>query len=148
TVLLFAYVLEIQTRRYLKEVRNPEVASFAEFSAALRNIVPDGLCPVSITRPVTWLVFPEADDCYATLESRMHAPIDLIAKDYALIVPGEKFLHRIQGLEGDYPLLGEMVDTPYGDIQVYYLGVEPRYLNPIPKRYRFFGHWRGYISEK
>src|SRR6185436_5632378 len=62
----YGLLLVAQTSRYLAEVRNPSLATFADFTAAIRDIVPDGLCPVAVKNPSVWLAFPEKDSCFAT----------------------------------------------------------------------------------
>lgn len=131
--------LATQSRRYLAEVRNPDLASFDEFTSVIRGIVPDGLCPVAVKNPSVWLAFPEKDDCFASIENRMRGAVDISGKDYALVT-------RLNARpEVDYHLLGEMQDTPYGNLMIYYTGSERRYIELAPKRYRFFGESRGHV---
>ena len=82
----FAVLLSRQHVRYIKEVRNPELASFEEFQNVLRDIVPDELCPVAVKSPPIWLAFPEKDRCFANIEKRMTPNVDIDGKDYALFV--------------------------------------------------------------
>jgi 4-amino-4-deoxy-L-arabinose transferase-like glycosyltransferase len=141
----YASLLVVQARRYLAEVRNPNLASFAEFTEAIRDIVPKGLCPVAVKNPSVWLAFPEMDSCFATIESRIkdEAYADINGKDYALVTRPNAMPERA-GSDGDYHLLGEMWNTPYGNLLIYYTGSDPRYLAIKPKRYEFFGELGGY----
>src|SRR5438270_5533254 len=81
----FGFQLAKQERDFVERVRNPELASFEEFTTVIRSIVPDGLCPVAIKNPAVWLAFPEDDRCFATIESRMRNALDLDGKNYALV---------------------------------------------------------------
>jgi len=146
----FAYLLFVQGRRYLAEVRNPNLASFAEFTAAIRDIVPDGLCPVAIKNPSVWLAFPDKDSCFATIENRFkeEAYADINGKDYALVTRPNALPERAGDSAGGYHLLGEMWNTPYGNLLIYYTGADPRYLAIKPKRYEFFGELGGYTMRE
>ncbi|MGA9769424.1 MAG: glycosyltransferase family 39 protein [Blastocatellia bacterium] len=149
-VLAIAYGYQFlrQTKRYLNEARNPDAASFEEFKTALRSLVPEGVCPVIVRDPVMWLAFPERDDCFSNIQERMRKVIDIDGKDYALIVNpriAERWVTRIAS--NNHHLLGEMANTPYGNLQIYYTGVDPRLLALKPVRYQFFGKQRGHISE-
>jgi hypothetical protein len=119
-------------------VRNPNLASFDEFTRVIRDIIPEGLCPVAVKNPSVWLAFPEKDECFATIESRMREDVDLRGKDYALITRPNAMP------DVDYHLLGEMRNTPYGNLLIYYTGSARRYLDLTPKRYRFFGELGGH----
>ena len=134
-----------QSYKYYKVLNSPDHASFEEFTAVLRGMVPEGVCPISIVRPVIWLAFPEADRCYATVERRMGDPLDIAGKEYALIIPGENH-ERIRDPNAFYHFLGEMDDTPYGDIRVYYTGSNPALKRLEPRRFQFFGNGRGYVE--
>lgn len=148
--------LASQYREYSTKVRNPDLASFEEFTTVIRSIVPDGLCPVSVKNPSVWLAFPEMDRCFATIEGRMKEDLDIDGKDYALVTRPNFSLERAPKREdssaearlGDYHLLGEMRETPYGSLLIYYTGKDPRYLGLAPKRYQFFGEWRGHNLEE
>jgi hypothetical protein len=113
----------------------------------IRNIVPDELCPVAVQNPSIWLAFPEKDRCFATLERRMNDSIDIGGKDYALIKRNKPGGRAPEKSEEGYHLLGEMSNTPYGNLVVYYTGTDPRYLSIEPKRYRLFGEFRGHVAE-
>lgn len=150
--------LASQYRDYLTRVRNPELASFEEFTTVIRSIVPDELCPVAVKNPSVWLAFPEMDRCFATIEGRMREDLDIDGKDYALVTRPNFSLERTPRREGsrvssddarldDYHLLGEMRETPYGNLLIYYTGKDPRYFALEPKRYRFFGEVRGHTVE-
>jgi hypothetical protein len=145
--LAYATLLVRQDLIFIRQVRNPDLASFDDFAKVLRGIVPEGVCPVSITRPAIWLVFPEQDRCYATIEGRMQYLDDIVNKDYALLVPSRKAEAWLGGSAGNYHMLGSMDDTPYGDIEIYYMGTDPRYRALAPKHYRFFGVRRGFVSQ-
>jgi len=82
-VVAYGALLTRQQLRLVGELTNPHLASFTEFSAVLRSLVPEGLCPASIERPVVWLAFPEADRCYSSIERRMADNVDIDGKDYA-----------------------------------------------------------------
>jgi 4-amino-4-deoxy-L-arabinose transferase-like glycosyltransferase len=138
TAVGYTFQLVSQSRRYLAEVRNPNLASFDEFTRVIRDIIPEGLCPVAVKNPSVWLAFPERDDCFATIESRMWKDVDLKGKDYALITRPNAMP------DVDYHLLGEMRDTPYGNLLIYYTGSARRYLELEPKRYQFFGEIGGH----
>ena len=142
--------LVVQSRRYLAEVRNPNLASFAEFTTAIREIVPEGLCPVAVKNPSVWLAFPEKDSCFATIENRFkeEAYADIDGKDYALVTRLNALPERAGNAAGDYHLLGEMWNTPYGNLLIYYTGTDPHYLAIKPKRYEFFGELGGYTSRE
>ena len=142
----FASLLVVQSRMYLAAVRKPNLASFAEFTAAIREIIPDGLCPVAVKNPSVWLAFPEKDRCFATIENRFRqeAYADIDGKEYALVTRPNALPDRLFDGGGGYHLLGEMKNTPYGNLLIYYSGSDPRYLEMKPKRYEFFGELGGY----
>jgi 4-amino-4-deoxy-L-arabinose transferase-like glycosyltransferase len=144
----FGYQLARQTRIYFREVRNPELASFEEFKQALRSVVPEGLCPVVVTAPVIAIVFPEDDRCFATIEPRMEAAVDIDGKDYALLMRHRNEEHWANELTTRRHLLGEVRNTPYGNFFVYYTGVDRRYLALEPRQFNLFGRWRGHVSEE
>jgi hypothetical protein len=135
-----------QNYRYYKVLNDPDHASFQQFSEVLRSIVPDRVCPISIVRPVIWLVFPESDECYATIEGRMPVPVDIAGKDYALITASKKNPDWMEDPDARYHLLGEMDGTPYGDIRVYYTGTDSEVAAIRSRRYEFFGNHRGYVE--
>lgn len=148
----YGYELVKQNRNYLIHVRNPDQASFEDLKVALRSIVPDGVCPASIASGYLWLAFPERDDCYfAYMEASLDEPLELEGKDYALIVK-PKFEGRVSKLTGAgferFHLLGELDRTPYGTLLVYYTGNDPRFTALAARRYYFFGHQRGYVSDQ
>jgi len=146
----YASQLVAQSRRYLAEVRNPNLASFAEFTTAIREIVPEGLCPVAVKNPSVWLAFPDKDSCFATIENRFKeaAYADIDGKDYALVTRLNALPERAGNAAVDYHLLGEMWNTPYGNLLIYYTGTDPHYLAIKPKRYEFFGELGGYTSRE
>jgi 4-amino-4-deoxy-L-arabinose transferase-like glycosyltransferase len=145
TVACYGLLFVRQNYKYYKILNSPDHASFQEFTAVLTGIVPEGVCPISIVRPVIWLAFPEADRCYATVERRMGEPLDIAGKDYALIIPGEN-PEWVRDPNVAYHLLGEMDDTPYGDLRIYYTGSNPALVRLEPKRFQFFGNRRGYLE--
>lgn len=144
----YSFQLVAQGRRYLAEVRNPNLASFEEFTMAIRDIVPEGLCLVAVKNPSVWLAFPEKDTCFATIENRFKekAYADIDGKDYALVTRPNALPERAGDSAGDYHLLGEMWNTPYGNLRIYYTGSDPRYLALAPKRYQFFGELRSNVN--
>ena len=146
-VMGYTYQLAKQDIRYVIQVRNPNLASFDEFATVLRSTVPQGLCPVAVQNPSMWLAFPESDRCFATLEKRMVDNVDIDGKDYALIKRARYGFEAAEAAE-DYHLLGALSNTPYGNLLVYYTGTDPHYLSLAPKRYRFFGELRGYVSDE
>lgn len=142
TLVLLAYVVELtrESRRYLKEVHNPDLISFEEVKSVLKSAVPDGVCPIAIKMPVIWLAFPEADRCFATLEERMIGDLDIDGREYALLTkPGRAWVGDV---DRKYHLVSELRRTPYGDIDIYYTGANPEYLGLATKRFYFFD-WRG-----
>jgi hypothetical protein len=136
-----------QNYRYYKILNSPDHASFREFSTVLRGIVPEGVCPLSVVRPVVWLAFPESDRCYATVENRMGEPLDIAGKDYALIFPSKKNPEWCPDPDSYFHFLGEMDATPYGDMRVYYTGSNPELMRVAPRRYQFFGNRPGYLEQ-
>lgn len=147
----YCFQLAKQYRDYSIDVRNPDLTSFDEFSAVIRSIVPDKVCPVAVKNPSVWLAFPETDRCFATIEGRMKEDLDIDGNEYALVTRPNFSLDRTAKREGsgdarpeDYHVLGEMRDTAYGSLLIYYTGKDPRYLALQPKRYQFFGELRGH----
>jgi 4-amino-4-deoxy-L-arabinose transferase-like glycosyltransferase len=137
-----------QEVKFVRAVTNPYLASFAEFADVIRSIVPAGICPASIERPVVWLAFPESDRCYVTIERRMADKIDIDGNDYALIIPTKRNPVYVKDPDEYYSLLGTMENTPYGSIRVYYTGTNPRYRGLSPGHYSFFEKWRGHVSDE
>jgi 4-amino-4-deoxy-L-arabinose transferase-like glycosyltransferase len=147
--LAFAYQVVKQNKRYLRTVRNPDMASFEEFKTAIRSLVPEGVCVVAVREPVIWLAFPEDDRCFANIQDRMKRAVDIDGKEYALVVDPKLSPSWLKRIASDHHhLLGELMNTPYGDYQVYYTGVDPRWLERAPVRYQFFGKRRGYASDE
>jgi 4-amino-4-deoxy-L-arabinose transferase-like glycosyltransferase len=147
-LLVYGALWARQSVRYLREVRNPELARFAEMQQALRRIIPDELCPVAVKAPVMWLAFVEKDSCFATIERRMADAVDIDGKDYALIVRPKSPDYWARGLDDESHLLGELSNTPYGNFRVYYTGDDPRFLPLAPQRYTFFRRWRGHATDE
>lgn len=146
-VVAYGVLLVRQNVRFVREVTNPNIASFEEFAEVLRGIVPEGVCPASIERPVMWLAFPEFDRCYASIERRMADNVDIDGKDYALILSTRKNPVYIRDPDENYRLIGKMENTPYGDMRVYYTGTDPRYRSLAPVSYQFFERWRGHVRD-
>jgi 4-amino-4-deoxy-L-arabinose transferase-like glycosyltransferase len=145
-VVAYCALLVKQQAAYVKEVRNPDLASFQEMKDVLRSIVPDDLCPVAVKTPVMWLAFPEKDRCFANIDRRMAAAAaDIDGKDYALIVRPKSPDYWARDLDQQHPLLGELTNTPYGNFLVYYTGDDARFVTE-PKRYHFFRRWAGHVS--
>lgn len=145
---VYGYQLAKQNMRYVREVRNPNLVSFQEISGVLAATVPEGLCPVAIQAPVIWLAFPEKDRCFADIESRMAEAVDIDGKDYALVSQRRKLHNLAQDLDQKYHLIGEMFDTPYGTLAVYYTGSDPRYLSLPSRRYHFFRRLSGHVTDE
>jgi 4-amino-4-deoxy-L-arabinose transferase-like glycosyltransferase len=146
---LFGLQLARQTRRYLREAHNPELASFEEIKGVLRSTVPEGVCPVVIKFPVMYLVFPEKIDCFANIEDRMMENVDLDGKEYVVLLPNAAHAKRAQKadeLEAKYPLIAELKDTAYGDIAVYYTGQNEAIRSRPAAQYRFFKSLRGHAQ--
>jgi 4-amino-4-deoxy-L-arabinose transferase-like glycosyltransferase len=144
----FVVLLARQHVRYIREVRNPELASFQEFQNVLRDIVPSDVCPVAVKSPPIWLAFLEKDRCFANIERRMTPNVDIDGKDFALFVRPKSPEFWGRDLDQDPGLLGELTGTPYGNFLVYYTGNNPRYLESQPKRYYFFRRWRGHVNDQ
>jgi len=143
----FGFVLVSQSVSYYKALRGSDFVSFDEYVAALHEIVPEGVCPVTKRSPAIWLAFPESDLCFASIESRMKDDVDLRGQEFALIVP-EKSSKRIKERKHLH-YLGELRDTAYKlALRAYYTGSDPRYLTREPKEFRFFGWARGHVSEE
>jgi 4-amino-4-deoxy-L-arabinose transferase-like glycosyltransferase len=151
-VMAYGGLMIRQSARFVQEVRDPQLATFDEFAATLKEIIPEGLCPVAIKNPSIWLVFPESDRCFATIENRMKEALDLDGNAYALITRPNvvaRAAERAGTLEmadEKYRLLGEMQDTPYGTLLIYYTGHDPRLLALSPKRFQFNGLRRGHLQ--
>lgn len=143
-ILAFSVLFVRQSSQYLRAVRDPNAASFEELKSALRSIVPEGVCPVSIVRPVVWLAFPEADRCFASIENRMADKVDIEGKEFALLMPGRRPERWTRRPIQEYHLLGQVRNTVYGDFLIYYLGTDPKYRSLAPKAYEFNGNQRGF----
>lgn len=61
--------------------------------------------------------------------------VDIDRRAYAIV------MSEVQGdlwaKQYHHHLIGEMKNTPYGDLVVYYTGDDPRYLSLAPKLYQF-----------
>lgn len=144
----YGALLARQDLSFVRAVTNAHLASFDEFSAVLRTIVPEGVCPASIERPVIWLAFPDSDRCYASIERRMADRVDIDGKDFALIIPSKKNPAYIKDPDRNYTLLGTMENTPYGSMRVYYTGTDARFRSIAPRHYEFFNGWSGHVSDE
>ncbi|HXF40326.1 MAG TPA: glycosyltransferase family 39 protein [Blastocatellia bacterium] len=145
---MFGYQATKLYKRYITNVRNPELARFEDFKTAIRSVVPEGVCPVEVGDPVMWLAFLEHHLCFGYIEERMQDNVDIDGKEYAMIVDPRIASQWIESLAANHNhLLGELNNTPYGDLQVYYTGTDPRWLERAPLRYQFFGKRRGFASE-
>jgi 4-amino-4-deoxy-L-arabinose transferase-like glycosyltransferase len=148
-LLIYGGLLVRQAARFVREVRNPQLATFDELGATLKEIIPAGLCPVAVKNPSVWLAFPESDRCFATIENRMKEALDLDGNEYALVTRpnvaarGAERANSIEMADEKYHLLGEMRDTAYGTLLIYYTGRDPRILALAPKRFQFNGLTRG-----
>lgn len=110
--------------------------------------MPGGVCPVEVGDPIMWLAFLEHHLCFGYIEERMQDNVDIDGKEYAMIVDPRIANQWLESLAANHNhLLGELNNTPYGDLQVYYTGTEPRWLTLAPLRYQFFGRRRGFASE-
>ena len=147
-IVVYGYQLARQNTAYVREVRNPNLVSFQEIAGVLRATVSEGLCPVAIKAPVVWLAFPEKDRCFADIESRMTEAVDIDGKDYALVSRPRNLHNLAQDLDQKYHLIGELFDTAYGTLAVYYTGADPRYLSLPAKRYHFFNGLNGHVSDE
>jgi hypothetical protein len=144
----FGYQAAKLYKRYITNVRNPDVACFEEFKTAIRSVVPEGVCPVEVGDPVMWLAFLEHHLCFGYIEERMQDNVDIDGKEYAMIVDPRIASQWLEAIASNHShLLGELNNTPYGDLQVYYTGTDPRWLALAPLRYLFFGKRRGFASE-
>jgi 4-amino-4-deoxy-L-arabinose transferase-like glycosyltransferase len=148
SALAYGYLITKQGMSYLREVRDPELASFEEFKDTLRSLVPDGVCPVAVTAPVIAIAFPEDDMCFASIEPRMLDLVDIEGKDYVLLTRHKNPEHWENEISKTRHLLGELRNTPYGNLAVNYTGVDPKYLALQPKSYELFGRWRGHVSDE
>ena len=148
-IIVYSALLVWQGSRFVQEIHNPQLATFDEFAATLKEIIPDGLCPVAVKNPSVWLAFPESDRCFATIESRMKEALDLDGHEYALITRpnvvarGTERASSLEMADEKYHLLGEIRDTTYGTLLIYYTGRDPRILALAPKRFQFNGLTRG-----
>jgi 4-amino-4-deoxy-L-arabinose transferase-like glycosyltransferase len=151
-IIVYSLLLVWQGHRFMQEIRNPQLATFDEFAATLKEIIPEGLCPVAVKNPSVWLAFPESDRCFATIENRMKEALDLDGHEYALITRpnvaarGAERAGAIEMADEKYHLLGEMQDTLYGTLLIYYTGRDPRYLALPPKRFQFYNQRGGITS--
>ena len=150
TLIVIAYgaALVRQYRGYLNEAQSPDAASSSEIKTVLGTIVPPALCPVAVMAPVLWLSFPDRDQCFATLERRMSDAVQLDGSEYALIMRPKASDHWAWELSTNRHLLAELMETPYGNFNVYYTGTDPSYLGIVPRRFYFFRQWNGYASQE
>lgn len=145
---MFGYQAVKLYKRYVTNVRSPDAAQFDELKAAIRSIVPGGVCPVEVGDPVLWLAFLEHHLRFAYIEERMEQNVDIDGKEYAMIVDPRIAGYWLKAVAANHNhLLGELNNTPYGDLQVYYTGADPSLLALAPVRYQFFGKRRGHLSE-
>jgi len=145
---MFVYQATKLYKRYITNIRNPELARFEDFKTAIRSVVPEGVCPVAVGDPVLWLAFLEHHLCFGYIEERMQDNVDIDGKEYAMIVDPRIASQWLETIATNHNhLLGELNNTPYGDLQVYYTGTDPRWLALAPLRYQFFGKRRGFASE-
>lgn len=148
-VLGYGYAFLKQTKRYLREVRNPDLAMFEEFKTAIRTLVPEGVCSTVVRDPVIWLAFPEHDLCFSNLQTRMKRNVDLDGKEYALIVSPKLARAWLSWVApNNHHLLGELSNTVYGSYRVYYTGTDPQVISKLPIRYQFFANRSGYASDE
>jgi hypothetical protein len=146
----YGFHLVRQTRSYLRAVNDPQRATFEELAGVLRTLVPEDVCPMSIKQGVLWLAFPEKDYCFAAIEDRMRAGLDINGNEYALIASGrrnKKETKLLRELTEGAKLIAQLRRTAWGTLSVYYTGANPAYLSLAPAHYLFFGRERGYVSE-
>jgi 4-amino-4-deoxy-L-arabinose transferase-like glycosyltransferase len=146
----YSFQLARQTRDYLRAVNDPQRATFEELADVLRTVVPEDVCPVSTKQGVLWLAFPEKDYCFAAIENRMRAGLDIKGNEYALIASGRRNKKEgklLRELTEGAKLIAQLRRTAWGTLSVYYTGANPAYLSLAPARYLFFGRERGYVSE-
>jgi hypothetical protein len=139
-----------QTRDYLRAVNDPQRAAFEELAGVLRAAVPEDVCPVSIKQGLLWLAFPEKDYCFAAIENRMTADLDIKGNEYALIASGRRNKKEgklLRELTEGAKLIAQLRRTAWGTLSVYYTGANPGYLSLAPAHYLFFGRERGHVSE-
>jgi 4-amino-4-deoxy-L-arabinose transferase-like glycosyltransferase len=146
-VVSYASLLARQYRRYLTEAQSVDNASSTEINGLLAGAVPAGLCPVAVMAPVLWLAFPDLDHCFATIERRMSDQVRIDDQDFALIMRPKASDHWAWGLSENRHLLAELVETPYGNFDIYYTGTKPSYLAMPGKRYYFFRQWNGHATQ-
>lgn len=147
-IIAYGLLLARQQIKYVSEVRNPALAGFEELKGVLRSVVPDDVCPVAVKAPVMWLAFQEKDRCFATIERRMSAAVDVDGKDYALMVRPKSPDYWARDLDREQRLIGQLTDTPYGNFLVYYTGNDPRFLALERQHYYFFRRWSGHVSDE
>jgi hypothetical protein len=79
----------------------------------------------------------------------MKEALDLDGNEYALVTRPNVVARAadrtssIEMADEKYHLLGEMRDTAYGTLLIYYTGRDPRILAQAPKRFQFNGLTRG-----
>jgi 4-amino-4-deoxy-L-arabinose transferase-like glycosyltransferase len=145
--LFVSYQFAKQYWRYFKSVRAAYTIQiegaiihsdpFAEVKKGVREMVPSELCPVAMKAPVVWLMFTEQSDCFATIEDRTKSAFEADTRDYALIMLDANQRARSRWTEEfdkKYHLLGELTNTVYGDIRIYYTGKNENYLQLAPKQ--------------
>src|SRR5262249_26945110 len=129
----YGFLLIQQYARYYRAVNNPDLVTFNEYKSVLREIVPEGVCPVTKRSPVIWLAFEEYDQCFASIEHRMKKSLDFIGKDFAYITPNET-IFATDGEEKGMHFLGELKNTAYDcNFRIFYTGTNPQYLALTPK---------------
>jgi 4-amino-4-deoxy-L-arabinose transferase-like glycosyltransferase len=140
--LFFSFLFLKQYWRYFKGVRDAYTIPldgelryptnpFYEVQQKLRQVIPGDLCTVAMKAPVVWLMFTERSDCFATIEERTKAAFETDPGDYALIMLDANQRARSRWTEEfdkKYHLLGELTNTVYGDIRIYYTGKNENYL--------------------
>src|SRR5262249_28925073 len=105
-------------------------------------------CPVAVMAPVLWLAFQDFDQCFATIERRMAGEVRIDGRDYALIMRPKASDHWAWELTQSRHLLAELIDTPYGNFNVYYTGANPAFLEIPAGRYYFFAQWNGHATQE
>ncbi|HNJ43798.1 MAG TPA: hypothetical protein PKZ53_25175, partial [Acidobacteriota bacterium] len=142
--------------RFYRWSRTFEPAPYSDVTQVLRTIVPQNLLVVS--RPVHWLSFQDNPN-YVWASKKVWKDQDITSLPGVLVVDDE-FIERenynrlFARQVPNFTLLAELSDTLYGNIKVYYTGLDGRFQNHTPAHYYFMGGYhkgyarKGYYSEE
>lgn len=142
--------------RFYRWSRTFEPAPYSDVTQVLRTIVPQNLLVVS--RPVHWLSFQDNPN-YVWASKKVWKDQDITSLPGVLVVDDE-FIERenynrlFAKQVPNFTLLAELSDTLYGNIKVYYTGLDGRFQNHTPAHYYFMGGYhkgyarKGYYSEE